>query len=77
MNIKFSPLLNRDLRQDEPNEVGISTIKQAYAAMDRGDIGEAKKIVEYARLEWQVDHDMYVNWSWAFFTYIAETYGDE
>lgn len=76
MNIKFSPLLNRNLRQDEPDQVGISTLKQAYAAMDRGDINEAKKIAEYARLEWQVVHDMYVNWSWAFFTYIAENYGD-
>ena len=45
--------------------------------MDRGDIEEAKKIVEYARLEWQVVHDMYVNWSWSFFTYIASTYGEE
>ncbi len=77
MNIKFSPLLNRDLRHDEPNEIGISTLKQAYAAMDRGDLAEAKRIIEYARLEWQVDHDMYVNWSWAFFTYVAEHYGDD
>ena len=77
MNISYSKLLNRNLRQDEPAEVGVSTLKQAYAALDRGDIEGAKKITEYARLEWQVVHDMYVNWSWAFFTYIAENYGDE
>jgi len=76
MNIKFSSLIHRDLRQDEPKEVGVSTLKQAYAAMDRGDTAEAKRIAEYARLEWQVVHDMYVNWSWAFFTYIAENFGD-
>jgi hypothetical protein len=76
MNIKPSPLINRDLRQDEPREVGISTLKQAYDAIDRGDLAEAKKIAEYARLEWQVVHDMYVNWSWAFFTYIAENFGE-
>lgn len=77
MNIAHSPLINRDIRQDEPSAVGLSTLKQAYEAMDRGDLGEAKRITEYARLEWQVVHDMYVNWSWSFFTYIAQTYGDE
>lgn len=77
MNIKHSPLLNRDLRHDEPSEVGISTLRQAYAAMDRGDLEKAKRISEYARLEWQVVHDMYVNWSWSFFTYIADNYGEE
>jgi len=77
MDIRKSPLLNRDLRQDEPSEVGVSTLKQAYDAMNRGDLDEAKRIVEYARLEWQVVHDMYVNWSWSFFTYIAEHFGEE
>ena len=77
MNIKKSDLLNRDLRHDEPDEVGISTLKQAYDAMDRGDLAAAKRITEYARLEWQIVHDMYVNWSWSFFTYIADNYGEE
>jgi hypothetical protein len=77
MTIHHSELLGRDLRHDEPASVGASTLRQAYEALDRGEIEEAKKIVEYARLEWQVVHDMYVNWSWSFFTYIADTYGEE
>ncbi len=77
MAIRFSPLINRDLRQDEPAEAGVSTLKQAYEAMEHGDLAEAKRVVEYARLEWQVVHDMYVNWSWSFFTYIANTYGEK
>jgi hypothetical protein len=76
MNLQHSPLLQRDLRQDSPDEVGVSSLRHAYAALDRGDVAEAKRIVEYARLEWQVVHDMYVNWSWAFFTYIADQYGE-
>jgi hypothetical protein len=76
MNLSFSPLLGRELRQDELAEVGVSSLRLAYAALDRGDPDEAKRIVEYARLEWQVVHDMYVNWSWAFFSYIAQTYGE-
>jgi len=76
MNLEHSELLGRDLRQDPPEEVGISSLRLAYAAMDRGDMAEAKRIAEYARLEWQVVHDMYVNWSWAFFTYIADQYGE-
>ena len=77
MNLTKSELINRDLRQDEPNEVGVSSLKLAFAAMDRGDLPEAKRIIEYARLEWQVVHDMYANWSWSFFTYIAENYGEQ
>lgn len=77
MDIRKSDLLNRDLRHDGADEVGVSTLRQAYAAMDRGDVEEAKRIAEYARLEWQIVHDMYVNWSWSFFTYIADTYGEE
>jgi hypothetical protein len=76
MELAYSQLLNRDLRQDPPDQVGVSTLRLAHAAMDRGDLAEAKRIAEYARLEWQVVHDMYVNWSWAFFTYIANTYGE-
>ncbi len=76
MNLSESPLLKRNLRQDPPDTVGVSSLRLAYAALDRGEIDEAKRIVEYARLEWQVVHDMYVNWSWAFFTYISETYGE-
>src|SRR6185312_8974393 len=76
MNLGPSDLLHRDLRQDPPDEVGVSSLRLAYEAMNRGDLAEAKRIAEYARLEWQVVHDMYVNWSWAFFTYIADTYGE-
>jgi len=76
MDLKRSAIINRDLRHDEPNEVGISTLKLAYEALDKGDIEEAKRITEYARLEWQVVHDMYVNWTWSFFTYIARMYGE-
>jgi hypothetical protein len=76
MRLALSQLIGRNLRQDEPAEVGISTLRQAYEAMERGDLNEAKRVAEYARLEWQVVHDMYVNWSWSFFTYIAKTYGE-
>jgi hypothetical protein len=76
MKIALSQLVDRNLRQYSPAEVGISSLRLAYQAMDRGDMAEAKKIIEYARLEWQVVHDMYVNWSWSFFTYIAATYGE-
>lgn len=76
MEPTFSELLQRNLRQDEPDEVGISSLRQAFAALERGEVEGAKRLVEYARLEWQVVHDMYVNWSWAFFSYIAQTYGE-
>ena len=76
-NVEFSHVIQRLLRQDSAEEVGLSTLKEAFTALDKGDTEEAKRLVEYARLEWQVVHDMYVNWSWAFFTFVAQEMGED
>ena len=75
--IEFSEVVQRLLRKDDATDVGASTLKQAFAALDRGDVEAAKQLADYARLEWQVVHDMYVNWSWAFFTFVAQEMGEE
>ncbi len=77
MNLSKSKVIDRDLRQDSPSEVGKSSLALAYEAMQKGDIEEARRIIEYARLEWEVVHDMFSNWAWAFFTYIADTFGED
>ncbi len=77
MNLKPSDIIGRLLRQENPEGLGISTLSHVEAAMDAGDTRLAKEQLEYARLEWQVVHDMYVNWAWSFFSYIQQTQGDE
>lgn len=76
MKLEFSQLLGRMLRQDAPEQLGDSTVGAVEAAMDAGDLELAKTRLEYARKEWEVVHDMYVKWSWSFFTYIQKNEGD-
>ena len=77
MNLKPSEIIGRMLRQDAPEGLGVSTLEHIEAALDEGNVELAKERLEYARQEWQVVHDMYVNWAWSFFTYIQQKDGDE
>lgn len=77
MKPEWSKELGRMLRQDPPEELGRATIREVADAIDAGDPERAKELLEYARNEWQVVHDMYVNWAWAFFTYVQREYGED
>jgi hypothetical protein len=77
MKPRWSEELERVLRQDPPEELGKAAIREAEEAIDAGDTERAKGLMEYARNEWQVVHDMYVNWAWAFFTYIQRQHEEE
>ena len=76
IDIKPSDIIGRLLRQETPEALGVSTLDHVEAAMDAGNLPLAKERLEYARFEWQVVHDMYVNWSWSFFTYVQKKDGD-
>ncbi len=76
LDIKPSEIIGRLLRQETPEALGVSTLDHVETAMDAGNLPLAKDRLEYARLEWQVVHDMYVNWSWSFFSYIQQKHGD-
>lgn len=77
MNIQHSEITGRALRMEPPSQLGVSTLKEAFRMLDEGKIKEAKEAVLYARQEWEVVHDMYVNWAWSFFSYVARTWGEE
>lgn len=77
MSPEWSEEVGRMLRREAPEELGRATIGQIEDAIDAGDAEQAKELLEYARNEWQVVHDMYVNWTWAFFTHVQREYGEE
>jgi hypothetical protein len=77
MNIRHSDITGRALRMEEPSELGVSTLKQAFRLLDEGKVAEAKQAILYARQEWEVVHDMYVNWTWSFFSYVFQNGGEE
>lgn len=76
MQLEFSELLGRLLRQEGAPDIGHSTVGAVEQAMDAGDLSLAKQRLEYARHEWEIVHDMYVKWAWSFFTYIQQTQGE-
>lgn len=77
MELEWSEAIERMLRQEHPEALGKATIGAVEEAVEDGDLERVKETLEYARNEWQVVHDMYVNWAWAFFTYIQREQGED
>lgn len=75
--LKKSEVLGREIRQDPPEELGVSTLTRLKEAIDRGDKEEAKRLAEYLRKEGEVVHDVYTNWVWGFLTYVANEFGED
>jgi hypothetical protein len=76
MDIQHSDITGRPLRTGDPTELGLSTLKEAFRLLDEGQVDEAKVALMYARQEWEVVHDMYVNWAWSFFSYVSRISGE-
>jgi hypothetical protein len=76
-NLEFSQGLGRLIRIHEPPEqLGRSTLLEAYDAIDAGDTAEAKRLLESFRLEQQILQDIYVDWIWAMLTWVQRNAGE-
>ena len=72
-NLRFDAVLGRPLRNGEPlDELGRSTLLEAYDAIDRGDAAGAKALLESFRYEQQILQDIYVDWIWAMLTWVRD-----
>jgi hypothetical protein len=68
----------RKIRQDPWEEQGIPTKSRIKEAIESGDKGLAKELIDYMwRFETIRLHDLYQHWIWGLQTYIAEKYGEE
>ncbi len=77
MRLEFSAALGRLIRIGEPpEELGRSTLLEAYDAIDRGAAEEAKRILESFRYEQQIIQDIYVDWIWAMLTWVQNEIGE-
>lgn len=72
-----SEILQRVIRRDDCAELGVSTVTKAIEAIDKGRLTEAKDLVNYLSVEWKGLHDLYGDWSWGVYDYIAENFGEE
>jgi len=72
-----SSVLQRTLRMEPPSELGKSSITMAIEAIDTGKFDEAKEVIKYFIPEGKGLHDLYCDWSYSWYNYIADKYGEE
>ena len=79
MSVKLvmSELLQRKVRLDDIDDLGRSTITLAIKALEEGKLNEAREFIKYTVTEGKPLHDLYCDWSYAWYNYIAEKYGEE
>lgn len=79
MSAKFvdSKILQRPLRMEAPAELGKNSVSMAIEAIDAGKLEEAKQLVRYFVPEGKGLHDLYCDWSYGWYEYIAKKYGEE
>jgi hypothetical protein len=76
-NLEWSANLGRLIRINERSEeLGRSTLLEAYDAIDAGDAAGAKALLESFRFEQQVLQDIYVDWIWAMLTWVQRRVGE-
>ena len=72
----FAPFA-RALRQDDPEELGIPTLRLLSAALAAGRIDEAERLAGYALVEAKGLHDVYNDWIWDLLTQVARRSGED
>ena len=76
--LKLTTETGRVMREDEPlEELGISTYDRLRDAVKAGDKETALQLIDYVQHEWKGLHDVYVDWCYAFLTWIADNCGEE
>lgn len=72
-----SEKLKRLIRQDDWEDLGISTTEKIVAAINEGRYEEAKAFAQYNIPEGKALHDLFCDWIWDIYTKVAEKNGEE
>jgi hypothetical protein len=72
-----SKRLGRFIREDDWDDLGISTPNMIINAIDEGRYEEAKALANYLIPEGKGLHDLFCDWIWDILTKIASRYGEE
>ena len=62
VKIEYNAILDRMLRMDEPETLGVSTQTLAEAAIGAGRIDEASALVDYFHQEMQIMRHIMITW---------------
>jgi hypothetical protein len=77
IKLRKSARLNRVIRQDDLDSLGISTWTAIKNALEAGDNGLALALVEYLKTEGKRGHEVICDFVWGMLTYIADNLGEE
>ena len=72
-----SEKLRRLIREDDWQDLGVSTPDMIVKAIDEGRYEEAKALAGYFIPEGKALHDLFCDWIWDILTKTAEKYGEE
>ncbi len=77
LNLVNSEKFKRYIRQDDWNDLGLSTSHMIEKAIDEGRYDDAKKLARYYIPEGKSLHDLFCDWIWDIFTKTGEKQGEE
>lgn len=76
-NLAYSKILQRNVRLDNLNELGVPTPTKIKAAIEAGRTQEALALVDYLNPEGKAVHDIMCQWPYANLSFIADRFGEE
>ena len=69
--------LGRAVRQEDIDELGVTTQRKLVEAIEEGRDEDAKRLADYTIAEGKSLHDLFCDWIWDMQTQIANRYGEE
>jgi hypothetical protein len=75
--LEVSRVLNRPIRTEGVDELGVGTVRVINDLIDRDRKTEAKAMVDYFRTEMLVVHDIYAQYVQDLLGFIAKTFGED
>jgi hypothetical protein len=77
VKLEYSPILNRLIRLDDLETLGVSTQTLAEEAIDRADWAQAQALVDYLYEEMRIMHGILTTWIRDILRYIVEHSGSD
>jgi hypothetical protein len=77
VKLGYSEVLGRLLRKEPLGELGVGTPRRIAELIEAGKLDDAKEMVQYFRLEFQVVHDIYVRYVQDLLEFIANNFGED
>lgn len=76
LRLEDHDLLQRKMRQEDPPELGVSTVKSLKQSIDDGQYDDAKELADYSIAESKGLHDLMCDWVYDLLDRIANKFGE-